>query len=155
MGKIYGCKVTDLVKNIGYELTQKLEFITDYTDMYLTGSRFFGTETEKSDWDFIVKIPIASNSYKITDLVKSLGFKKQEMKEYKDLLIADVYTLEEGDMKIDLQFLVGDHNVETKLKVQSFMEKHYKDFEPIMAQKELRSTFWNALIMMNRQPPFL
>ena len=147
MGKIYGCKVTDLVKNIGYELTQKLEFITDYTDMYLTGSRFFGTETEKSDWDFIVKIPMAFNSYKITDLVKSLGFKKQEMKEYKDLLIADVYTLEEGDMKIDLQFLVGDHNVETKLKVQSFMKKHYKDFEPIMAQKELRSTFWNALII--------
>ena len=147
--KIYGCRISDLVEKMGLEMIRKLEEISELTDLYLTGSRFFGTETEKSDWDFIVKIPVAPNSYKITDIIRSLGFKKQEMKEYKDLLISDVYTLEEGDIKIDLQLLVGDHNVETKLKVQSFMKKHYKDFEPIMAQKELRSTFWNALIMMD------
>jgi len=99
---------------------------------YLTGSRFFGNVTEKSDWDFFVK-----DSPEVREFLESICFsyEYQGNSGYKDAFLTTVMysRIPRG---IHVQLI---NEVELKVKVQNYL----KDFPWDSIPKENRDAIWD------------
>lgn len=135
--------IANLPQNV--EIPSFLKFLVDSPVVfYLTGSRFFGTHHDMSDWDFFC-LP-SDDAYNL--LIKE-GFKTEKGKSrYKDPLTIAVMELQKG---IDLLLsgkkahvqLVSD--VDMKCRVQRMISDMglYEGMS-----KEEMSTVWTTLIRM-------
>ena len=109
-------------------------------DFHLTGSRFFGTATETSDWDFftqhceVTKRWLSKNGF-FTLTHSANSYNDQETK--------CVMRFTSGSFQIDVQ-LVND--VKKKVRINNAI-KHRNDFLQLMnsLDKEQRTTFWDML----------
>lgn len=95
-----------------------LMFVTSKFDFYQTGSRYWGTPKEDSDWDFFVQ-----DSQEVREFLGSLGFENSIEATYDgDLHCRAVYVFDpHGDRKLRVEVqLVGDavlkHVVQESLK---------------------------------------
>lgn len=79
---------------------------------YLTGSRFFGTQGQNSDWDYFTE-----NSDEVFLKLKDLGFVKISARTYGDANSARVmrWTAKHTKLQVDVQLV---HDVELKRRVQ-------------------------------------
>jgi hypothetical protein len=105
------------------------------SSFYLTGSRYFGGATPKSDWDFFTKDFYQTEAYLV-----SLGFKLINDKAYNDTLTSRVFRHELG---VDVQ-LVSDP--ERKEKAQKLLHatgclRNNKD-------KGVARSLWNKVIAL-------
>lgn len=107
-------------------------------DFYLTGSRYFGTETEESDWDFC-----AQYSNELVQFLEKLGFVNNAfVQEYLDpmtLMVMGVY-LPDGN-KIDVQLC---KDLETKLRIRDILFKYFYG-NGIPGNKMERSQIWSMV----------
>jgi len=61
-------------------------------ELYLTGSRFFGTATKGSDWDFMLQ---DEENLTHESFLKEMGFKPEDGGRYPDLLTTEVWWCDE------------------------------------------------------------
>lgn len=109
-------------------------------NFHLTGSRFFGTATETSDWDFFAQYCPGNKQF-----LKSNGFVEltDSSQQYNDQETKCVMRFTNGSLQIDVQ-LVND--VTKKCRINNAI-KHRPDFLRLMnsIKKEERTAFWDLL----------
>lgn len=118
-------------------LTQSL-FHHPYYTFYLTGSRFFGTDTEESDFDFFVEGD--ERGWYLDGFLQSLKFTKVDTSPYKtDVSCVAIYQHSSG---IHIQVV---DNVERRKTVRDLIQKYklycWGDFKINFFASQL----WNAL----------
>jgi hypothetical protein len=108
---------------------------------HLTGSRFFGTAKENSDWDFFTEHSISVRSY-----LFDMGFATltESCRSYNDQETRSVMRFIDSRIQIDVQ-LVND--VKKKVRVNNAI-KHRPDFLRLMnsLSKNDRTAFWDMLL---------
>lgn len=95
-----------------------LTFFTSKFDFYQTGSRYWGTPNENSDWDFFVQ-----DSQQVREFLEKLGFNNNSEATYRgDVCCRAVYVFdlhEDRKLRVEVQ-LVSDavlkHVVQETLK---------------------------------------
>jgi len=106
-------------------------------EFYLTGSRYFGTEKEGSDYDFFVL-----DSVELRDFLENNGFRKVKETGYKDTNTVNVYIHDE--YRIHIQIVV---DVKKKLEIQKILTTAYNN--GILNQKDLKSKhIWNLAYLL-------
>ena len=106
-------------------------------DFHLTGSRFFGTQTENSDFDFFVEY-----STQVEEYLKENNFFGYNS-GYEDTETMMVYNYQVGDTRIDVQLV---KNASTKAMIQEVLKSH-----PLVVQmmsrgmKDDRTAMWNLM----------
>jgi len=98
-----------------------LDSLPENFDIYLTGSRYFGTNTDESDWDFFIE-----NNSTIIDHLLVLGYKRVTKHTYNDSLTESVWrkTIFLPDCKvtyIDIQVIKFPLGKNIKIKAQEFL----------------------------------
>ncbi len=82
---------------------------------YLTGSRFFGTQQQNSDWDFFVQKTIS-----IDNDLSGMGFKREEKPSYIDPICDTVWkhpdgihvqVVDDGRLKETAQLIIQNNNL--------------------------------------------
>lgn len=141
------------IDDIGYQYFQPIQerlliMSSSKFDFYLTGSRYFGNATEKSDWDFFVQY-----DDQIVKFLLDLGFKRNyNEKAYDDKGVSAVYTfvptkytgfedISDSPEHIDVQLT---KHAWYKLEVQKYIKHKYLD-ELIACQKSKRKDIWNKV----------
>ena len=118
-------------------------------EFHLTGSRFFGYQSDESDWDFMVEHAIA-----VEDWLLEQGFAVDDDSSYTDpwitkVMRAEFHTIVKGQrvsVKVDVQLV---HNVASKLHVQKVLQQHWMR-KGYPEDKENRKQMWElAYSMMN------
>lgn len=139
------------VDDIGYQYFQPIQerlltMSSSKFNFYLTGSRYFGNATEKSDWEFFVQY-----DKEIVKYLLDLGFKRNHNeKAYDDKGISAVYTFVPSDYTgfedvsqlpehIDVQLC---NQAWYKFEVQKYIKHKYLE-ELIACDKSKRKDIWN------------
>lgn len=99
-------------------------------DFFLTGSRYFGTATQTSDWDFF-----ADYSVDLCQWLENSGFRKKSECDYDDTTIVKVYSY----MGIDVQLV---KNKDLKNLAQRVLKKN----NLFGKDKQLNRLLWNAVL---------
>jgi predicted nucleotidyltransferase len=95
---------------------------------HLTGSRFFGTATEDSDWDFFIEDPARRHvnieyniepRTKLTDKLTEFGFSTLSFTSYTDQHVIEVWRHKES--KIDIQIVKDAFR---KTQAQNYIRMH-------------------------------
>lgn len=112
-------------------------------EFYLTGSRFFGTETANSDWDFFV----SKHYFNVIKKLLNLGFKEIPCEKMVDLgydknQFSTILELQAVDGVIQIQII---DNIHSKNRVQETIKKEYL-FEFNNMSKSERKKFWSLLL---------
>ena len=97
---------------------------------FLTGSRYFGTYTNNSDWDFFVEF-----SYEVKIWLEKEGFEKKTNTDYDDKTVIEAYSA--GG--VDIQ-LVTD--VELKNTAQELLKKN----NLFGRDKNINKLLWKAVL---------
>lgn len=126
-------------------------------DFFLTGSRFFGGATDKSDWDFIARQDESTETF-----LRGIGFKlNEDVQDYLDPMTAKVLTKHfcfceehyrdqdyngrvehsEECQKIDIQLC---HDFDTKIKVRDILKESFKR-NWLPGDKYQRSDLWSMV----------
>lgn len=118
--------------------TMLFELQNSDLDFYLTGSRFFNTHNNNSDYDFFVE-----DTPGVRQFLKSLGFSKLNNSAYLDdnTVVVYRYMPKSGYyITIDIQIVV---DAVKKQSVQNIMK--YNDFI-LTGDKTYAKTVWNTLM---------
>lgn len=123
-----------------------------HVEFHLTGSRFFGYQSDVSDWDFMVE-----HTNAVEDWLLEQGFAVDGDSSYTDpwitkVMRAEFFTIVKGLMvpvKVDVQLVT---NVASKLHVQKVLQQHFLR-RGYPEDKEVRKQMWElAYSMMNSRP---
>jgi len=119
------------------EVINKLE--SSPIEFYLTGSRFFGTYGERSDWDFFTQD--CSNTH---EFLKKLGFVETSGSTYRtDPLIATVYIHKDTDIHVQV---VKDAKLKNAIQKRlREVADLYPDLVPL-GDKSVMKKIWKLLI---------
>lgn len=115
---------------------EKLEALSK--EFFLTGSRFFGTDTFSSDIDLFVQYSVPL-SIKLQEMGFKLGSKYLTYQNY-DMSIVQVLSLRSEFLRIDIQ-LVRDAEIRRKVQAIIF---HYNLLTPNIP-KHSRYLIWNTI----------
>lgn len=99
---------------------------------YITGSRYFKTNTPQSDWDFFVE-----KNEGVEEFLTRQGFFVDNQMSYSDPSISRVYTNPNDNVQVQVVF-----DVELKLLAQTVIKR--KDL--ITTNKEINRHIWKATI---------
>lgn len=140
-----GFTITDIALNHDMETAIMFEELITCRPVYLTGSRFFTPQTigKNTDWDFFM-----ARFEDLDDILKKYGFEKQNLREYNDLLISDVYSRTTPlNRKIDIQ-VISNYNIGLKVKAQDFLYGWIQTHPDwwVSMDKDSRSIVWNLAI---------
>lgn len=104
-------------------------------NVYLTGSRFFGTNHKNSDWDFmILATPAVQNQ------LSNLGF-KQLPNPYADVAVTVVYAQE----NIHIQLIKNELFLKAKIRAQNSLNTDSGRILLGLLGKPQRKYLWNVL----------
>lgn len=115
---------------------------------YLTGSRFFGTTRENSDWDFFIE---ADGQGNINKFLESLGFCRITNSEYKDASVSSVYLGYLCGAQVHVQ-LVYPNQMKEKIQSQETLFRLYNMgvLFPFY-NKGMMRTIWEHFMMEARK----
>jgi hypothetical protein len=111
--------------------------------LYLTGSRFFGTATEMSDWDFFTGVSMETYVWLKDKKFEAIPFGSDGEGNYSKL---DRNTMEvwrllyHGQTQIDIQLV---HDVALKIRVQEAIKASGLIFRDLPRQR--RTALWNTM----------
>lgn len=111
-----------------------LQIVSDSpVKLILTGSRRFGTSTERSDWDFFTE-----DSPSVREQFMEVGFRKLPMHDYLDITCNAVFRKE----NVDIQFRSEIRSYEAVCLV---LERLGKDFYIALSNRSIedRQAWWN------------
>ena len=138
-----GFMISKLIGELPIQTIKFIDELSYLTDVCLTGSRYFGNYTDKSDWDFFIR---RFRNYE--EFLTDFGFKRVKMTEYKDYLISDVYQIDNEKGNIDIQ-IIDKHSFDYKVMAQNFIYFHHDMLKEILStSKENRSLIWNVVITL-------
>lgn len=113
---------------LGNMFPEKIQELQDSRFMfYLTGSRFFGGNSELSDWDFFTLW-----TKEVVVFLVDRGF--SATRHYEDSITSSVMTFEQGPLKVDIQLV---DSVDLKNKAQKLLKPYIK-----MVEKSQRKILW-------------
>lgn len=103
-----------------------LDYVRNSANVFhLTGSRFFGTETENSDWDFFIQM-----DEKISSELEQKGFRLETESYKEDPNIVQVWKKE----NVHIQLV---NNVKAKEWVQWCLSNYFRLYKPNKDQAKL------------------
>jgi hypothetical protein len=153
---LYGISVGDLEKINNVKIIQGIKALAKESDIVLTGSRFFKTESHTSDWDFII-----GSSIGLPNAIRYFGYEEKEQDIVTDPRIKSLYSSEInssiyyqkfGDTHIDLQIVTSNYFLD-KIAVQYFIREKIGMIASCwskMGHTE-RSFFWNYSILLYQE----
>lgn len=110
---------------------------------YLTGSRFFGGVTEKSDWDFFTLY-----DKEVRRELLDYGFKRNSDEIYSgdteivEVLSKNCFNPTTGTpVKVDVQLLIA---LKKKVAVQEALKKTWANYQRLPGDKTMQSCLWLA-----------
>lgn len=132
-------------------LTAMDEISRSSFDFYLTGSRFFGTNTASSDIDLMVV-----NQDGLVKFLTDLGFITDD-RRYDDSSVNEVYSLHEGIFAedkfrlesvktIDVQVICSDEWLDRKIRAQEALKYSGLGKRLNMFDEEDRRCIWESLL---------
>ena len=109
---------------------------------YLTGSRFFGTETPNSDWDFFVQHQDA-----VETRLKGMGFVTENLAIYESFGLVTILRHNLSD--IHIQIVTNAHE---RQRVQESIRKHLTvpQIKNLFVTKSQAKGIWSAMLEMIR-----
>lgn len=113
-------------------------------EFYLTGSRFFGTSTPNSDWDFFAQDHPAIQGYLENEGFNTISAKHAE--KYMGISIqgcSQIYrkTFANGSIDVQLQL-----DVNRKLKAQNILKEFQEFFD--LTNKNKRKAIWERALKL-------
>lgn len=124
-----------------------LHYLQFTPGFYLTGSRFFGTDHDESDYDFFMKEDLM-----VMSILRCLGFSQDWNSGYSDSdpSVRAVLCFEEGPIKIHVQMIKSSF-FDKKMKAQEKIRELFIALPIRMRQmsKADMSIIWRRYIMMS------
>ena len=141
---LHAMLLSDALGAMSTDAIRSIELIANKTEIVMSGSRFFGIETEDSDWDFVML-----DFYDSKKFLENQGFERITDSSYRDLLVRDVYrhTYADPFTCIDIQ-VISPFRFLYKIFAQYNIRANMTEIYPLWEYlgKEDRHILWNYTI---------